>query len=228
MSLNCLAHRELRVQKQEVALNMTPYFAILITLFSSYLLYNANGQRVSVLKLLNQGEETATTDLRAAAKLVQGLDFQTFNDKIACVEEREILLANYPTVIENFASRFSVPPDVKESLLDAQYVGDMVEIVKNFKFENGELGRFVYGRVATIKDGDRIDMAYLVYTLDFKLAPTVIKHKKKKRVLGITVRKKVWYETKERNLSTKEKEDLSEYLTILAVSKLRSVYHKHH
>jgi hypothetical protein len=107
------------------------------------------------------------------------------------------LFEGLPTVIENVARRFSIPADVKDSLLDAQYHNDMAEIVKTFKFENGKTGNFVYGRDATIKQGNKIDMAYSVYILDFKLAPTVIKHKKKTKILGITVGKKVRYETKE-------------------------------
>jgi hypothetical protein len=167
---------------------MKTYFVNFITLVSSYLVCIANGQGVSMLRLASQGEEQSTEDLAAAAKLVQGLTFDIFNDKISCEEHREILLADFSTVIENFARRFSIPADVKDSRLEAQYHKDMAEIVKNFKFENGETGRFVYGKVATIKQGSKIDMAYSVYTLDFKLAPTVRRHKWKHTHTAIDIR----------------------------------------
>jgi hypothetical protein len=211
---------------------MKTYFVNFITLVSSYLLCIANGQGVSMLRLASQGEEQSPEDLTAAAKLVQGLTFDIFNDKISCEEQREILLADFSTVIEKFARRFSSPADVKDSLLEAQYHKDMTEIVKNFKFENGETGRFVYGKVATIKQGSKIDMAYSVYTLDFKLTPTVRRHKWKHTHRHKNKHKKKHWRRcgckNKRNLSAEEKVHLDNYLTIVANSKLRSAYHKNH
>ena len=215
---------------------MKTYFVNFITLVSSYLFCIANGQSVSMLRLISQDEEQSPESLTAAAKLVQGITFDIFNDKISCEEQREILLTDFSTVIENFARHFSIPADVKNSLLAGQYHDEMAKFVQTFKFENGETGRFVYGKVATIKQGNKIDMAYSVYTLDFKLASTVRRHKwnhnhRNKHSHRNKHKKKHWRcgcKNKQRNLSAKEKDHLDNYFTILAISKLRSAYHKNH
>jgi hypothetical protein len=206
--------------------------SIFISLVSTFLLCNGQlggnaGMVVNVaqalVRLFSKDEERAK-DLTAADELVRGLTFDMFDEKISCRVGRGILLTDYRTVIENFARRFSIPDDVKDSLFDGQYHEDMVEVVQNFKFEKGKKGSFVYGRVATIKHGDKIDMAYSVYTLDFKLSPIVIEHRKKKKFLWFTTGEKVWHETKERNMSSKEKDNLQEHLMIKAISKFRTEY----
>ncbi len=206
---------------------------IFISLVSTFVLCNGQiggGGAAAVINVakalvgLFSKDEERTKDLTAADELVRGLTFDMFNEKISCRVARGILLADYPTIIENFARRFSTPAYVKDSLLDGQYMDDLTEVVQNFKFEKGKTGSFVYGRVATIKHDGKMDMAYSVYTLDFKLSPTVIEHTKKKKFLWFTTGKKVWHETKERNLSSKEKDNLQDHLMIKAISKFRSEY----
>ena len=169
-------------------------------------------------------DQEETRDLTEADELVRGLTFDLYDEKISCRVMEGILLKDYPTVIENFARRFSIPEDVKNSLLDAQYSDNLVEVIQNFKFQKGETGTYVYGRVVTKRRGDKIDMASSVYTLDFKLSPKVIEHKKKKKFLWFTTGTKVWRETQERNLSLKEKDKLQEHLKIKAILKFRSEF----
>jgi hypothetical protein len=79
-----------------------------------------------------------------------------------------------------------IPSYVKESLLvlDAQYATYFTGFVQNFKFEKGNTDDFVCERFATIKHGDKIDIAYLVYTVDFKLSPIVTEYVKKRNPWG--------------------------------------------
>ena len=213
---------------------MKTHFAlgsVVISLTLNFLHCNGQGNyahmAVGVAKAmvgLFSKDEEETRDLTEADELVRGLTFDLYDEKISCRVMAGILLKDYPTVIENFARRYSIPGEVKDSLLDAQFSDDFVEVVQNFKFEIGKTGTFVYGRIATMKRGDKIDMASAVYTLDFKLSPKVIEHKKKKKFLWFTTGTKVWRETKERNFSIKEKDKLQEHLKIKAISKFRSEY----
>ena len=169
-------------------------------------------------------DEERTKDLTAANELIQGLTFDQFDENISCRVARGILLGDYPTLVENFMRRFSAPVEVKESLLEAEFVEDMMENLFNFKFKKGKTGRYVYGRVATVKDGDKIDIAYSVYTLDFKLSPSVIQHTRKTKFLWFTTGEVVWQEDKERDLSMKNKDDLQQDFMTKAISKFRSEY----
>jgi hypothetical protein len=210
---------------------MKTLLGIFVSLVSTFLLCNGqNGNAGWVFNVAQamvrrfSKDEERTKDLTAADELVRGLTFDMFDEQISCRVGRGILLTDYRTVIENVARRFSIPDDIKDSLFDGEYHENMAEIVQNFKFEKGKKGNFVYGRVATIKHGDKIDMAYSIYTLDFKLSPTVIEHRKKTNFLWFTTGEKVWHETKERNMSSKEKDNLQEHLMIKAISKFRAEY----
>lgn len=184
---------------------MGSYFVIYIT--TIYLFGYVSGR---LLTLMSQDAETSAAHLKKAAKLVEDIKFDAFHEKATSGDHREIMLTDYPSIVDNFARKFSIPSKVKSSLMDSLYMQDFTEVVKDFKFENDGAGRFVYGRVATMKRDKTINLTYVVYTLDFKLASTVIKDKTTKRILI----------TKERTLSKKVKDNLNDYMTMLAISRL--------
>ena len=179
---------------------------------------------VDALAGLLRNDEETTKDLTAADELFRGLTFDLLDEKISCRVARGILLKDFPTVIENFAERFGIPADVKHSLLDAQYSDNMAEWVRNFKFEKGKTGSYVYGRIASTKDGDKIDLAYTVFTLDFKISGKVIEHRHKEKLLWFTIGESVWYDTEERNLGSEEKDKLQDYFMMKAITEFRSQY----
>ena len=212
-----------KIQSLEVAflaLSMNINLPIFITVLT-YFISSCQSTKRNVAKALVgffNNYEKNSNDLAAAATLVESLKFDRFNEKTSCVVDQGIALTHYPTVIENFARDFSVPNDVKQSLLDAQYATDTTELVQNFKFKKGNTGNFVYGRFATIKHGDKIDIAYSLYTLDFKLSPIVIQHRRRRR------RRRRRTTTSERNLSANEKGQLEQHFIYKAITKFRSKY----
>lgn len=211
---------------------MKTFLGIFISLASTFLLCNGQfggnaGMVFNVAKALVglfSKDEERTKDLTAADELVRGLTFDMFDEKISCQVGRGILLTDYPIVIEEFARSYSITDDIKARLLTSRLMEDSVATIQNFKFKKDKTGGFVYGRVATIKHGDKIDMAYSVYTLDFTPSPTVIEHQKKTTFLWFTTGEKVWRETKERNFSAKEKDNLQDHLMIKAILKFRAEY----
>ena len=179
---------------------------------------------VTALVKLFSSDEEHTRDLTAEEELVRGLLFDVYNEKISCKVLKGILIADYDTVIDGFVERFAIPKDIESSLREGKYGDENYEIVIDFKFEKGKIGSFTYGRVVTIKHGDKIDMAYSVYFLEFKLSPKEIRHKKVKKFLGFTTGKKVWTETKERNLSVKEKDEMQTYFMDKAIKGFKKQY----
>ena len=177
---------------------MKIYLAVFVLLVSTHLVLCNGDQSVlsgrvardvaEVLAGIFSKDKVETRDLTASKKFVAQLQFDKFKETLFWRIKRGIPLANYPTVINNFSMRFSVPAHIKESILDGQYAEDMVEIIQNFKYENGKTGNLIYGGVAIVKHDNKIDVAYYIYNLEFKLSPLVIKHKRKRRILGITVR----------------------------------------
>ena len=187
---------------------MNTNLPIFITVLT-YIIFNGRCQsaRENVAKALVRSfheYEKNSKDLSAAAKLVQSLKFDWFNEETVCVVSPEIVLTQYPTVIENFARHFSIPNDVQRSLLNAQYTQEITITTKNLKFEKGNRGNFFHGVFAAVKQGDKIDFAYSVYTQNFKLHSTT---------------------TLEPNLSSKDNRRLLEqHFIYQAVTKFRSKY----
>ena len=156
-------------------------------------------------------------DLKAAEGLVRSL----YDEKVSCRVARGILLKDYPTVIENFAKRFAIPVDIKDSLLNAQYSHTTENVALNFEFKKSDTGSYVYGRMAIIKDGDKIDMAYCVHTLDYKLSDKVRKHRCKNKFL-LRIVEGVWHDTGRPKLGSKEQNDLRDYFAMKANSEFQT------
>ena len=101
---------------------------------------------------------------------------------------------------------------------------NLQKVVLNFKFKKGETKTYVYGRVATMKRDEEMDVAFSLYTLDFKLSPKVIEHTRQKKFLWFTTGTKVWHETVNRNLDLSEKDKLQDHRRRKAITKFRSEY----
>ena len=178
----------------------------------------------TLVKLFSSSEEEKIKDLTAADEVVRGLTFDLFNEKVSCQVMKGILLQDYKTVVDLFVQQYSIPEEVKISLLYGQYAEESIGIIVNFKFAKGETGRFTYGRVATVKHDGKIDMAYSLYFLEFRLSPRVIEHKKKKKFLGFTTGTKVWRETQKRDLSVKDRDYMQSYFMKKAIEGFKEHY----
>ena len=164
-------------------------------------------------------DKVTSKDLTAADEAVRGLTFDLFNEHVSSRVMTGIELADFETLINSIAKRLKIPDDIRLAILEGKLAATNQEVVTNFRFAKGETGSFTYGRIVTVKPNkSTINLAYSMYHLDFKLSPQVIEHTKKKRgFLGLTRSKKVWRETRERNLSTKEQEHLSLYFMDKAI-----------
>ena len=169
--------------------------------------------KVAMLLLSAFSKDKVTSeDLTAAEEAVRGLTFDVYNEKTSSKVMTGIQLHDYESLINSIAKRLGLPDGLHEAILEGKFAVENEEVVTNFSFSEGKTSTFTFGRIVTVKrDKATIDMAYSVYHLEFKLSPQVIEHTKRTVFLGFTTSKKVWRETRERNLSTFEYESLIVY-----------------
>ena len=170
-------------------------------------------------------DKVTSKDLTAAEESVRGLTFDLFNEKTSCRVMTGIKLDDFETLINSIARRLEIPDNIRLAILESKLAKVNTEVTIDFKFAKGETGSFTYGRIATDKPDDTtINLAYSVYHLEFKLSPQVIEHTKKKKFLGFTTGKKVWRETRERDISVKEQDRLRIYFLNKAVKGFKEEY----
>jgi len=163
-------------------------------------------------------EDIKETDLTAAEELVRGFTFDKYNEQISCKILTKIKLEDFETLVSRIVTRYQIPVDIKERILDGQYAEANQEIVQEFKFEKGAPGSVLYGRIATLKHEDStIDLAYVFFFLEFKLSPKKIEERRRKKFLFITYGSHTVVRFEERNLSEKDKEHISDFYRIKAL-----------
>ena len=182
--------------------------------------------RVAMVLVSTLSSDTITSrDLTAAEESVRGLTFDVFNEKTSCRIMTGIKLDDFETLINSIARRLGIPDDARLAILESKLAEVNNEVIVDFRSTKSETGSFTYGRVATVKpDSATINLAYSIYHLEFKLSPQVIEHTKKKKFLGFTTGKKVWRETRERNLSAKEQDWFRIYFMNKAVKGFKEEY----
>ena len=172
------------------------------------------------------GDTATGRGLTAAEESVRGLKFDVFKEKTSCRLMTGIRLTDFESLVNSMAKRMDFPDGLRGAILESQFAGESHQVIREFWFKKGEIGSFTFGRVAALRQDDTtIDLAYAVYDLEFKLSPDVTDHEKKKKFLCFTIGKKVWQETREKDLSIKEKDCLQMYFANKAVKGFKEEYH---
>lgn len=184
---------------------------------------------LSVTKILLESftsEEITETDLTAAEELVRGLTFDKYNEKIITKEGNNIKLTDFATLVSRIATRYQIPADIEGAILDGQYQKVNKAQISEFKFQKGETGSILYGRTATIKQEDStIDLAFVLFHLEFKLSPKRIEERHRKKFLGlITYGSHSVVRFEERNLSQKEQDHISDFFRAKVVKGIKQEY----
>ncbi|KXJ05266.1 hypothetical protein AC249_AIPGENE6409 [Exaiptasia diaphana] len=160
----------------------------------------------------DRSEDVKTTDLTSAEELVRGLTFDKYNEEISCKILSKIKKEDFEEVVDRIATRHKIPENYKQAILDGKFGEVNREVIREFKFEKGKHGTVQYGRTLTIrrKDGT-IDLAYALFSLEFKLSPIRIEERIRKRFLFITYGSRTIVRFEERNLSEKDKDNLFDF-----------------
>ena len=147
---------------------------VLVLLFLLNLLMNQAAASwgttaLSVSKILLDSftsEDIKETDLTAAEELVQGLSFDKYNEQISCKILTKIKLEDFETLVSLIVTRYEIPTDIKERILDGQYAEVNQEVFKNLNSRKVPLGVFfMAGSPPTLKYEDStIDLAYVFFS----------------------------------------------------------------
>ena len=168
-------------------------------------------------------EPVRDTDLKAAEDLITSIDFDVYEDTNHCQILTGIELKDLHSIVNGLAMRFELNEEVTESILDSEYANHNDKVVREFRFRLGEAGHIRYGRVATIKRGELIDMAYSFYSLDFKFSAKRIEETKNEKLFLWNV-SNVSVTKEERNISTQEKTLLLGLLRYKALEAFKQEY----
>ena len=133
------------------------------------------------LKVLTRDEEKLK-DTTRAEELIRGITFDKFDEKMTCKLLEGIRTEAFKEIIEALAARFQLDDELKNSIIrDTVNSRRGMEVVREFSFNKGKEGDFIFGRIATVRQSDSIDMAYSFYKLVFKISPKVIEHSTRSR-----------------------------------------------
>ena len=165
-------------------------------------------------------------NLTEAEELVNGLSFDFYQERFSCKRLTKIKLNDFETVVNRIATRNNIPQDKKEEILDGKYAQENEAYIKEFVFEKGnEPGRLCYGRVLTIKrEDDTIDMAYVIYYLEFKLSPNRIEETKQKCFLGFVYGTETVVRYEHRTFREEEQNRITTFYRAKALKGLQAEY----
>lgn len=147
---------------------------------------------------------------RTSTQIIAGLDINHFDD-----------------VINDVANEYSIPEKYRKSLLRGKHAEFNEKVIKEFLFDIGEPGKFVYGKIMMMKQngGEKIDIAFVFYTLNFQLSQ-VRREQRLERSFLTELITGVKYKTtfEDRKLSDYEKNSMLAYLRERAVEEILDAY----
>ena len=94
--------------------------------------------------------------------------FKNFNECFTFKYTKGILATNFEEFVAKMEKGFRLDKEAKEKLLSGLYSEENMENITNFKYNNGK-GEIYHGRFITVKENDKLDVAFAVYTMTFEL-----------------------------------------------------------
>ena len=175
---------------------------------------------LSVTELL---EWVFTREEKITYPSVRDLSFKKFNENVICKVTEGISLDDFEPLVNRIAARLNIPDDVKGEVLDGVIGSRSQTYTKSFKFEKGKDSMFRFGLVGTTKrPRNKVDLAYSIYQLDFKLSPADVVTEETKKFLLYTYSKIVDLDTRETDLSEAEQDKLEAYFKDKAIAGFRN------
>ena len=163
--------------------------------------------------------EITQKDVTAADELIRGLTFEKYEEKTVSKVMIGIEISDFEALVERISERHSIPQGKKEGILDGQFAQQNTLKIKEFLFNVGTDSKITYCKIATIKTSSTlIDMALVLFQLDFKLSPTVLETIEDVALLGfIPWGKKKRVDEIERYLSEQDQNKLIDFFRAKAL-----------
>ena len=118
-----------------------------------------------------QGTAEVKGDEQKAEQIIKALKFAKYDESNLCDLKEGIPPSQYDVTIDEIADLTNMPVKLKKIIKRAKdYAGGNVLAVNRLQFK-AEEGNMVFGRVAVIRRGNVLDMAYSLHSVEYELKP---------------------------------------------------------
>lgn len=100
--------------------------------------------------------------------------FNKFTESFSCKSIIGITNEKFEAFVVRLQKWYDLPDKIKGSILESLHANEDEGDISDFKFVDGK-GIAYYARFVTIRNGQEMDVAYAVYTLDFEFPEKQIK-----------------------------------------------------
>ena len=117
------------------------------------------------------GEVEVKGDERKAEMIIKTLKFASYNENNLCDLKEGIPPEEYDVTVDEIADLTSMPENLKKTIKRAKnFTSGNVLAVNKLQFKAAD-GNLVFGRVAVIRRGKVLDMAYSLHSVEYELMP---------------------------------------------------------
>ena len=120
----------------------------------------------------SNGEVQSQGDPKKGETVLNSLKFSDYDENNLCDLMEGIPPEQYDVTVDDIAELTNMPENLTKAIKRAKnFSGGKVQAVRRLQFKT-ENGNLVFGRVAVIRRGKLLDMAYSLHTLKYELAPS--------------------------------------------------------
>ena len=118
-----------------------------------------------------QGAVEVKGDEQKAERMIKSLKFANYDESNLCNLKEGIPPTEYDATVDEIAQLTNMPEKLKNTIKRAKtFTGGDVLAVNRLQFK-AEEGNMVFGRVAVIRRGKVLDMAYSLHSVEYELMP---------------------------------------------------------
>ena len=118
-----------------------------------------------------QGAAVVKGDEKKAEQIIKALKFAKYDESNLCDLKEGIPPSQYDATVDEIADLTNMPGKLKNTIKRAKnFAGGNVLAVNRLQFK-AEDGNMVFGRVAVIRRGEVLDMAYSLHSVEYELKP---------------------------------------------------------
>lgn len=131
---------------------------------------NHNAAKIATVNY-TKDEVQLAGDSNRAEKMIKSLTFSSYDENNLCDLKEGIPPAEYDVTIDEIADLTNMPEKLKKVIKRAKnFSGGNVLAVNRLQFKTQD-GNMVFGRVAVIRKGNVLDMAYSLHSVEYELMP---------------------------------------------------------
>lgn len=118
-----------------------------------------------------KGGEEVKGDEQKAEMIIKSLKFGSYDENNLCDLKEGIPPEEYDVTVDEIADLTNMPDKLKKTIKRAKkFTGGNVLAVNRLQFKTAD-GNLVFGRVAVIRRGKVLDMAYSLHSVEYELMP---------------------------------------------------------